>query len=744
MITDRLVFEHALEPWLLGLVVLPALLFLTGIAYRRRPAGRLRPCLAGLRLLSLLLTLGLVLGPQLRREEVIEEPAPFALLFDDSASMQRSDPSPRIDRLRAFASSPALSALGERYRLSCYRFAERLQATAANGSGLRAEGSSTALGSALLAVLEEHRGRRTPDILVVTDGRSNRGAPLAEAADLLAAEGVRVDVLAVGDRRPAPDLSLERVDAPDLALVGDEARFAVRLHARGTPVPNTLTVHLLDEEGRSLDRAVASSEPGGTLVHLRARLDTEGERRLTAFVEPLPEETAPDDNRVDFTIPVKSARIRVLYVEGVPRWEYRYLKNRLLRADREVALRCYLASAGRDFVQEASTALEPLRRLPLDLDTLLAEFDVILLGDVGLAALDPDPNAGERFLENAARFVERGGGLVVLAGPDHMPGALKGTPLEPLLPVLLGNEPTEPGPLRAVPTDPASLHPALRLEAGLNASRRLWSHTFPELWWHAPVERLRPGARALLVHDRIDNLHGPRPIVATGRAPDGWVVYVGIDETWRWRHPAGEEPVARFWRNLLRQAATTRLRGEQGRVRLDLDRSVAELGTPIGVALDLKNADYSPSTEERATVWLSVEGGAPRPLELVADPAQTGHFRGQVLAASSGEHRIYCTEDGSAESRVVAAVRFSAILPSLELQNASRDQAALELLTSRCRGRLVEMEQADALLASYDGRERLRRTISARNLPLDRAPWLALLVLLLAAEWILRKRSDLA
>jgi hypothetical protein len=227
--TTRLLFENLPPSWVLGLVLAPAVVLLAAWAYRRPERGP-RRLLGVLRGLLLALAVALALGPYLRRSEVAEEPAPLALLVDDSASLQRRDAlapealarlqemglqaaaePQRIELLRALLAGSWPAGLAERYELSSWRFADRLAPAAQDGSDLAAEGRATALGSALLDLLAEHRGRRVPDVVVLSDGRSNAGADLEEAVARLAAEGVRVHAVALGDPRPAPDLALERV-----------------------------------------------------------------------------------------------------------------------------------------------------------------------------------------------------------------------------------------------------------------------------------------------------------------------------------------------------------------------------------------------------------------------------------------------------------------------------------------------------------------------------------------------------
>ena len=758
----ELLFERLPAPWVLGLIIVPGLLLLAWYAYRR-PSRPVRPLLTGLRALILGVAVVLLLGPYLRTSTTRTEPAPLALLVDDSASLQRRDAleSGALERLaaanlsqeaepqrlalaRKLLESGWRTQLEERYQLQSYRFAERLIPAATDGSDLTGEGRRTAIGEALLSILREHRGRRLPDVVLVSDGRSNFGTAIEEAAGRLAAEGVRVDAVGLGDPRPAPDLALERIRGPEVVLVDDEAVFLLRLTATGDDLPASSRVVLLDETGRELDSAqVPIGADGGTQFPLSARLRDPGERRLVAKVEPLPRETARDNNSLDLVVEVKPVRIRVLYVDGRPRYEYRFLKNRLLRTDRDVTVRAWLADAGRDFLQETSQGLLPLRRVPTTSEELLEEFDVVIIGDVDPTAISPDPLDGARFLEAVAEFVSRGGGLLMLAGPRHNPSAYVGSPVEPLLPVVLSGEPgTTTAPFQPLPADPRSPHPVTLLDTDPQRSELIWSKVLTPLHWYQPVETVRPGAQTWLVNPNEENRHGKRVLAAGGYSPEGWVGWLGTDETWRWRDPVEERYLALFWRSVLRNIAAGRLRGDKGRARLDVDRTRIELGEPVLVEARVRDEAYQPLVEEDGINVYVEERGTP--VHLSHLPEEPGRYRGRFRPGELGPLSLVLTDDGSAEGEILASARLTVNLPSAEMRITAQDTAALEALCERTGGRLVPIDRANDLLDALDGRERLTRTLASQDVPLDGRTALLVFLVLAAAEWLLRKRMNLS
>ncbi len=739
-------FDALPAPWVLGLVIAPGILLLAGWAYRvHRERAAARRAAWVLRALLLALAALLCFGPHWRRDETRSEPAPLALLLDDSASMTSVDeglPGTRTERARALLASGFAAELGRRYRLEAWEFADGLAPTAADGSGLQGRGTATALPDALLALAAEHRGRRVPDIVLISDGRSNAGAELPAAVDRLRAEGVRVHALLAGRAQAAPDLALEKIQAPDQLISGDVGLFTLRVRGSGEGLPPEAIIRLRDESGLVLDEAtVPTPTEDGAALTLNARLEGEGTRRLSAQVEPAKGETALANNEIVFAVEVSRVKLRVLLVEGRPRWEYTYLQRRLVRSELDVQLQCWLADVSPGFEQEHSRDVGPLLRLPVTAEELLASFDVVIFGEVDPARLTRDPLDGPRFLDALAGFVGRGGGLLLLAGPRHNPRALIGSPIEPLLPVILGREGASPSAsFRPVPPDPQRPNAVVMLEADAQQNMRLWETATP-LQWFLPVERLRPGATAWLVHDSLGNVFGPYVIAASVFAPEGWVGWIGTDETWRWRFPGGERYLERFWRAALRQVAATRLRGEQGRARLDLDPATVELGGFVQLEARLLDEAYQPVAAE--SINATVEG-RDEPLPLLAVPERPGVFRGRLRATVPGSFLVALPDAEGPALQPLATARYEVVLPSREMARTTADAAALRTLAERTGGEFAPLEDASRLLERLDGRERVTRVLASRREPLE--PWsiITAVLLLAAGEWILRKVLNLS
>ena len=252
--------------------------------------------------------------------------------------------------------------------------------------------------------------------------------------------------------------------------------------------------------------------------------------------------------------------IRVLYVEDVPRWEYRYVKNGLKRVDENIVMQSWLCDASGDFPQEHSDSLPSLKALPRTAEEL-ARYDVILIGDVPRKELGKSAKEQAAWCKAVVEFVRQGGGVAFIAGEKAMPDVYRGL-FDQLLPVIL--EPPAPKKagderasafrhslFRPTPVVPNKnrIHPILRLKGTDEESLAVW-RGLPALRNYLPVRKLKPGARAILQRPG-DEKDGPRVIAAVGEWGRGRTFFIATEDTWLWRKAVGEYYQDTFWRNVV-------------------------------------------------------------------------------------------------------------------------------------------------------------------------------------------------
>ena len=760
--------------WVTVLVVLPLVALVAWIGYARAPLARARRItLAALRAAALLLLAAVLARPVWveRREDVRQ--AEVLVLVDDSASMRREDgvsgEGANRARLAKYAGSATtrtavargvltqelqpLLAQGD-YALREFRFAEGLEPLA-NRDALDGRGRATHLGDAVQQALSTHRGRHVTDIVVLSDGRSNGGAAVSEVARAAKQLNIPVHTVVMGDARVEENLVLQLVEAPSSVLEGDEVGIVVRVRLAGAREPREVRVVLeeLDKEGARVvyeEKAMASdSGVRTTLIAPSTEGDSQRrERRFRASVAPLPKETLRDDNAVAIGVRVAPEKLRVLYIDAYPRWEYRYLKNLLLRSDANLVVQCWLMSATSDFPQESTRGVPPLKTVPTSRRELMEGYDVVILGDVNPYEISADPARCEEFLSSLREFVERGGGLILQAGENDAPRAYAGTALEELLPVVV--DPTGAtqfdgdGSVEFRPRleDPLAPHPIARLLPDAEQNRALWEDEggLRGFYWYSPVVRAKPGSEVVLRHPTAANRDGRLPLVIAGHFPAGRTLFLAVDSTWGWRFRFGDRFHERFWRNAIRWVALGRLKSGDRRVQLDALESSFDLDERAVVEARVLDADFRPSEAAKTSARMQRPDGSVVDLDLPKVDGRPGVFRASFEPEQPGLHSVWMEEEG----RRTASTEFEVRIPSRENQDPTPDPAALQMLSRDSGGRHVAAAQAADLASEFPGGEERREALSAELEDAWDSVWtLVLALLFLGAEWILRKRSDL-
>ena len=783
-VSEQLTFVSAPPLWVIVLILVPALAIFVGFIYRRegQSATSRAKLLLGLLRFGVVAILLLVLFQPVSESKVFAvNRSTVGVLIDESLSMDRAEEYDQdlAEDLAAAAGIAAsevsataraelvrktmkrdgvdlMAELGERVDPHLYGFATSLRPIGAadetlSGADEPARGA-TAIGDALLGSLSELRHKTLSALVVVTDGQSNQGKDPFEIAAAAHADGVVVHTVAVGNPAEPRNVAVLAVDAPDAAMVEETVPVEISLSSRGfesEPGEITVTDKASGEHLARHDFSL-SARGGQQTETLYFKPNREGEYLLEVKFVPKPGEQFTDDNVRTLPLRVQPEVIKVLYVEGRPRWQYRYLKDVLLRAP-NVKAQCLLTSAASDFIQESSEGLPALTRFPPTRKDLF-QYDVIILGDVAPDEIDANYQSRSStadLLGEIKEFVELGGGFIMVAGQLHSPRDYRDTQIADILPVEVGDPDEE----RASAHDKGAFRPHLpdwelphrivTLETDLPKNKKLFEDPevgLPGMWWYQPVRRAKQGAEVILVHPTNRNRFGEHVLMAATRVPAGRTLFVGFDETWRWRMPYADRYTERFWRAAIRDVAIAKLRSSDKRFDLRTDKERYNLGEPIELAVTVYDEDFRRSREETQLVHAQKVDRAPE--EFVAHRTDEGIYTRTVRADVPGTYRFWL-EDPAQGGKRLSQRAVEVHVPMLEFVNPSLDRPRLESIAHATDGRCVGLHELPELLRGLSGESRRVPIRTERKDLWDRASVLLAVVALLTIEWIFRKKYNL-
>jgi uncharacterized membrane protein len=502
---------------LAGIVVL-ALLVLIWEA--RRSAGRLWVFFSGaLATLALALAIARPIRVSSRETSI---PPRVTVLVDGSLSMNLPDEGKTRKahrdsvianlQLRANGAEPARLELIEFGGKTLRPF--KTEAAASETQSLLAEALRVTGGRA-----DEHPDR----IVVVSDGPPDLQDPKVS---------IPTDVIATTKREPN-DASIRDLSLSVRAIAHVPLPLHVRIGcSRGLACDGlAVTVKELVEGGSPalLASGLAHIENDEAAIDLSITLDRAGPRLLEVSITTPDGDEVPENNVRYLPISVTRERVRILHVAGRVSTDMRALR-RWLKSDASVdVIAFFILRTPTDNPQAPDSELA---LIPFPVDELFREhlnsFDAIVLQD-----FDAQPYGLERHLPAVAAYVRRGGGLIMVGGPNSfVAGGYAGTPLAGVLPIALDNA------SGATHADTASFVPAWS-EQGLSAPllrdlRATLGTELPTMPGANILGDLRPGAVALWQHPTRMLANGKKmPLLALGDSGSGRSIALALDGTWQ-------------------------------------------------------------------------------------------------------------------------------------------------------------------------------------------------------------------
>jgi len=797
----RLEYRWPWPPWATLLGVAALVVAIAGIYLREgRQASRgYRLVLAAIRLLAL----GLVLLMIAQLEVFLQRTGlPFVVvIIDDTRSMGTIDHYDDVARksledrvARALGSKPSpqdraavpktnllsrwnvarmifaehdgslLSALADSHKLRFYYLSEMKGSRRTDVPGIleelksaEAKGDSTRLGAAIRSALDELRGTPPVAIVLATDGINTQGPGLLDAAVYARRKGVPLLFIGLGSDRPVRDLQLSDLEVEDVVFVNDLVHFRFKLTGSGF-AGKTVPIVLRREpspgggseaKGQPVERTEVTVAADGRSqeVVVPHRPAETGQFRYTIDVELPPGDPVTRHPPLVRSVRVREDKIRVLLVEGSPRFEYRFLYNMLSR-EKTIELHALLQDADINLSDQDGNAGDAEKRTMLKIFPVrredLAAYDVVIFGDVNPELLSP------AAMQSLADFVDHGdgGALVLVAGPNFMPQAFRGTPLARLMPFDPARA-RNPKPNQALtdqfvvqPTEMGLASPSMQLGDSPEQSRAIWQK-LPPLNWMTEVSDLKPSARVLAEHPTRIGPDGKRlPLIVMQYVGGGGrVLFHATDETYLWRRLVGDQYFARYWIQTLRFLWREKQAGGDRSARLSTDRRDYLVGDPVRVQVRFSDDRLAPLDDNGVTVELEQIGRPTQKVQLHGAESGRGNFQAVLSDLPAGGYHAKIVSP-PLPGRVSAA-DFTVAPPQTELARLQLDVAEMRQAAEVTKGHYYTYKDAPRLVDDLpDGRQ-----VPAESLPpvplWNRWPVLALFLGLLIGEWMLRKRKGL-
>ena len=751
-----LVFQQGELSWGASRPVLAALIVIGGLAvaalltYRTILADtplRDRIVLIALRLFAVAVLMFCLIRPTLVLKAAVPQQNFVGVLIDDSRSMAIADDNgkPRsqyVQQQFTGPNGPLLNALSKRFVLRFFRFSSSATRIG-SPSEMKFEGTSTRLGYALERARDELSGLPVAGLVMISDGADTSDTSIDESLASLKARQVPVFTLGVGRDTFTRDVQVTRVETPRAVLKGSSLVVDVVVSQTGY---SGKTVPLqVEDQGRIIATQAITLPPEGQSLTARVRFTANeaGARQFRFRVPTQDAEEVAQNNARDALIEVRDRKEKVLYYEGEPRPEAKWVLQ-AVEDDKNLQVVTLIRTAENKYYRrEVTDENELLNGFPKTREELFA-YHGLILGSVEAAAFTPEQ------LRMIADYVsKRGGGLLMLGGRRAFAeGGWGGTPVGEVMPVVIDASGARPsaaylGHIPVRPTRAGELSPVTQIAATEQASTERWGD-MPELLAVNPVRSVKPGATTLL--SGLDDRRQEQVVLAYQRYGRGKALAMPVLDTWVWRMDAKmaveDTTHATFWRRLIRWLVD----GVPGQVEVSTTQDRVEPGEPMKVSAEVADKAFVEVNDSRVVATITSPTGKTTEAPMEWTVTRDGEYKTTFVPDESGVYEIKVdatrsTGDQKALGTSVVHVRSSA--GDAEYFDAAMRSSLLKRIAEETGGRFFTPANASSLpeAVSYTGRG--VTVVEEREL-WDMPILFLLLVSLTGAEWGYRRLRGLA
>ncbi|HEX4120699.1 MAG TPA: hypothetical protein VH619_08800 [Verrucomicrobiae bacterium] len=597
--------------------------------WQRSPNPRAAAWLESLRFILITLLALTLLRPEFVKNLERSSMPEIAVLTDASGSMKTRDVDAgtnvisREQWIRQAVGRKFWGPLDSKAKVSVEPFsAPSTNANAING---------TDLNLALESTLQRYKNLKA--VLLLSDGDWNIGKSPLGTATQYREQNIPIFTVAVGRETPVPDLILENVSAPAYGLFGEEIAVAFKVTSHLAREVKT-SISISDNFGESAKKEITIPANGDVEDSILWSPRETGEITATVKLPVEPDEAIAENNERTFHMSVRVEKLKVLVVDSLPRWEYRYLRNALAR-DPGVDMRCLLLHPGLG----PGEGLDYISSFP-DSKEALSPYDVVFLGDVGIGEgelTDKDAELLKGLVE------QQGSGLVFVPGRRGREVTFLNSALKDLYPVDLDTSKPDgiglENEAQLVLTSEGKRHWLTRFDSDEDRNDELWKQ-LPGFFWSAAVEKSRPGSEVLAVHSALRNEWGRMPLLVTRSAGSGKVLFLGTDSAWRWRRGVEDKFHYRFWGQVVRWMAHQRhLSGKEG-IRLSYSPETPQAGDTVFLQGTVMDDSGFPIDRGPVTGKITSPGGQVERLDFTQVAGGWGVFKSSFAAQETGKYKV--------------------------------------------------------------------------------------------------------
>lgn len=711
----NLYLQFSLPGWLFFIIAC-ALILLTYFYYRKTlpPLSALRRAsLSVIRSASVVLVFFLLLQPIIHFTLEHRQPAVVGVLLDNSASMKIVDGKvPRSDSLQFILNKLLPVQNRDSVVFALYTFQQNIRRF--SGDSLDFSGQQTNISHALESIIDTLLPRNLQSVVLVSDGQFNQGAnPLGIAGK----SPVPIFTVGIGDTVPPKDLRITGLQANPVAYLGEEIPLTVRFLQKGFSSGN---VFVKLWQGKKLLEVKKSEIPPTSFeqkVQFKIRPEKAGEFRYSVEVEPLKGESTTRNNRKSFMVRILKRKVRALLVSGMPNFDQRMIIY-ALRQNKDIRLQVLTERKGGGFF-EHSEQVKPDSQ------------DVFIL--LGF----PTRYTRAAFLDrifNSVRKRKRPFFLLLSRTTDLR----KLAAWQAVLPIEISSVLREEKKVIPYLTISGKLHPVTRLDENPQRVLAMW-HDLPPVSSFGRRLVWKKGSSALLEASGSEQVK-PYPVLAAAVLKGTKSLLLAAANVGSWHLQLQEDPARdTFFQAFLERSLKWLVNREDiQRIQIKPRQKIFTVGETVEFSGSVLDEFYQPLNDAEVQIELKSDGF--RRQDVM--PGQGDRYSYRTSGLPPGTYR-YSVSARRNNRQIGKAVGNIVIEPfELELLEPGTNRALLQEIAQKSSGKYFTAKKFVDQLGSMSFRRQIHWSHREHTL-WNKTYWLGVIVLLLAAEWFLRKRWGL-
>jgi uncharacterized membrane protein len=661
-----------------------------------------------------------------------------AVVVDDSSSMAVNDSGSgsRENAAKNLLNSGLVKQLQEKFQVRLYRLSDHLSRLEAYDKGgldkLTATGTATHIGEGLKQVLADAASLPIGAVVLLSDGADNSGGIDLETISEVRRQRIPVHTIGFGREKMAHDVEMTGVETPARALPDSRLASVVSFHQHGYEGQKAKV--LIKDGGKILASRDVTFKADGTeqSENILYNAGPVGVKAIEVGIEPLAGEENQANNKIVRLVNVDKRTAKVLYIDGEPRWEFKFLR-RAVEDDASVHLATILRTTqNKIYVQDDhGDAPKNIKDgFPTKIEDLF-EFDGLILGSVDALYFTATQ---QQLIKD---FVDRrGGGLLFLGGREALAdGGYARSVLNDVLPVKLPDRKNtfvrDPANVELTAAGRDSLITRLDEDPQKNVER--WKK-LPYLMNFQDPGQPKPGATVLV--DALPTSVGRLPLLTIENFGRGRTAVFATAGSWRWKMllPAADRTHAMFYSQLLRWLVNDTPR----RLTVSTPRQILNDETTVKLRADVRDKAFLQASD--ATVEGHILGdGVSETVEMRPDALDAGVYTADWTIPKAGSYVVEMTARRGVEDLGRDVLTFRRNDGVAENFHVEQNRELLEKLSAETGGKYYKPEDAEKLgkdISYSEAGITVRETRDLWDMPVI----FLLLLMLRSGEWLLRRK----